>query len=126
MCVLLAMHLCGALSVRAIDVFHNTPSIRHIILCPCCLPNQADPSSPKSLYASSCAAEQYQATARRPSPHHQHEPQHYSSPPAREPQRKARYQPARDRFAKGGAHAGLEYEAAPDRFTARENSFHYC
>ena len=28
--------------------------------------------------AAEAAAEQYQATARRPSPHHQHEPQHYS------------------------------------------------
>jgi hypothetical protein len=59
--VMLAMHLCGQLSVRAIQVFLRTPAISDIILCPCCLPSQTDPTSPKALYKSRQAADQYLA-----------------------------------------------------------------
>jgi hypothetical protein len=35
---LLAMHLCGALSVRAIEAFKALATVEVIVLCPCCLP----------------------------------------------------------------------------------------
>mmetsp|Transcript_9897 Transcript_9897/g.18607 ORF Transcript_9897/g.18607 Transcript_9897/m.18607 type:complete len:508 (+) Transcript_9897:166-1689(+) len=36
--VLVGMHLCGILSERAISLFLNIPSIKALVLSPCCLP----------------------------------------------------------------------------------------
>jgi len=36
--ILLAIHLCGTLSLRAIDLFNTNPSIKFLALKPCCLP----------------------------------------------------------------------------------------
>lgn len=38
--ILIGMHLCGHLSIRAIDLFHRIPLIRGMILSPCCLPKR--------------------------------------------------------------------------------------
>lgn len=36
--ILVGMHLCGVLSERAISLFLNIPSIKALVLSPCCLP----------------------------------------------------------------------------------------
>ena len=36
--ILLAIHLCGTLSLRAIDLFNNNEAIKFLALKPCCLP----------------------------------------------------------------------------------------
>jgi hypothetical protein len=36
--ILLAIHLCGTLSLRAIDLFNTNPTVRFMALKPCCLP----------------------------------------------------------------------------------------
>jgi hypothetical protein len=36
--VLVGMHLCGDLSIRAIEIFETLPQIKVIILSPCCFP----------------------------------------------------------------------------------------
>jgi hypothetical protein len=36
--ILVGMHLCGNLSERAIEFFERMPSIKALVLCPCCLP----------------------------------------------------------------------------------------
>jgi hypothetical protein len=38
MTVLVGMHLCGVLSERAINLFSSIPSIKALVLSPCCLP----------------------------------------------------------------------------------------
>lgn len=38
--LLVGMHLCGNLAMRAIDLFHRIPRIRGLILSPCCQPKQ--------------------------------------------------------------------------------------
>ncbi|GHP02810.1 hypothetical protein PPROV_000156500 [Pycnococcus provasolii] len=45
----LGMHLCGELSVRAIDLFVATDAVETLVLCPCCLP-------PKEAYFNSASA----------------------------------------------------------------------
>ena len=37
---ILAIHLCGTLSLRACDLFNKYPSVTMIVLKPCCLPSQ--------------------------------------------------------------------------------------
>jgi len=36
--IMLAIHLCGILSLRAIDLFNANPSVKFLALKPCCLP----------------------------------------------------------------------------------------
>lgn len=36
--ILLAIHLCGTLSLRAIELFNTNPSVKFLALKPCCLP----------------------------------------------------------------------------------------
>lgn len=36
--VVLGMHCCGQLSLKAIDIYEQDPHARAIVLCPCCLP----------------------------------------------------------------------------------------
>ena len=36
--ILLAIHLCGTLSLRAIELFNTNPSVKFMALKPCCLP----------------------------------------------------------------------------------------
>ncbi len=36
--IMLAIHLCGILSLRAIDLFNTNPSVKFLALKPCCLP----------------------------------------------------------------------------------------
>jgi hypothetical protein len=38
--ILVGMHLCGVLSERAVEFFDRTPTIRGIVLSPCCLPKK--------------------------------------------------------------------------------------
>eukprot|EP00957_Ditylum_brightwellii_P032540 2465759-Ditylum_brightwellii.AAC.1 len=38
--ILVGMHLCGHLSLRAIELFQNITEIRAIVLAPCCLPKK--------------------------------------------------------------------------------------
>lgn len=61
--VLLGMHLCGQLSLRAIDAFKSLDAVRVIVLSPCCLPSKRDPASPSGIYASKDQAEQYKSWA---------------------------------------------------------------
>jgi hypothetical protein len=57
--VVLGMHLCGALSVRAIELYQSSELISDIVLCPCCLPSKA--SAPTDLYQSTDQIELYGA-----------------------------------------------------------------
>lgn len=61
--VLLGMHLCGNLSIRAIDAFKRIQPIRAILLSPCCLPSKNDKQSPPHLFDTKDSAEQYQRWA---------------------------------------------------------------
>jgi hypothetical protein len=36
--ILLAIHLCGTLSLKAVELFNNNPEIQFFCLKPCCLP----------------------------------------------------------------------------------------
>jgi len=36
--ILVAIHLCGTLSLKAVDLFNNNPRVRYFCLKPCCLP----------------------------------------------------------------------------------------
>lgn len=40
-CLLLGVHLCGTLSLKAIELFNRHPNARLLALKPCCLPNMA-------------------------------------------------------------------------------------
>merc|ERR1711933_708488 len=61
---LLGMHLCGALSLRAIEAFVHLDSIKALALSPCCLPKKGDvASAPPELFASKDSAQQYSAWA---------------------------------------------------------------
>mmetsp|Transcript_28866 Transcript_28866/g.96023 ORF Transcript_28866/g.96023 Transcript_28866/m.96023 type:complete len:429 (+) Transcript_28866:147-1433(+) len=58
----LGMHLCGALSLRAIEAFGRLDLAHALALSPCCLPNKSDAASaPLWLFASKDGAAQYQA-----------------------------------------------------------------
>jgi predicted alpha/beta hydrolase family esterase len=57
--VVLGMHLCGNLSIRAIQMLHATALVTDLVLSPCCLPNQRDASSSASWYASPLPDQQY-------------------------------------------------------------------
>ena len=61
--VLLGMHLCGELSVRAIAAFARCERVHTLVLSPCCLPKQGGGVAPDSVYASKLADEQYAAWA---------------------------------------------------------------
>ena len=37
--IVLGIHLCGTLSIKAIEMFNNHPNTQHLILKPCCLPD---------------------------------------------------------------------------------------
>ena len=58
--VVLGMHLCGLLSIRAIELFHELQCVAAIVLSPCCLPaaRQAQ-DTPPEVYAVKDPAEQY-------------------------------------------------------------------
>ena len=47
--ILLGMHLCGFLSIHAIQCYKMIPGIQVIALAPCCLPSKDDPRSPRAL-----------------------------------------------------------------------------
>ena len=36
--ILVAVHLCGILSIRAVELFNNNPAVQFFVLKPCCLP----------------------------------------------------------------------------------------
>ena len=55
---LLGVHLCGELSLRAIEAFGAIARVEALLLVPCCLPNRALPAAPPWLYASPQADEQ--------------------------------------------------------------------
>jgi len=38
--ILVAVHLCGTLSLRAVELFNNNPRVRFFCLKPCCLPGK--------------------------------------------------------------------------------------
>lgn len=56
---LLGMHLCGNLSVRAVEAFHRIGGISAVVLSPCCLPRKGGKSSPPHLYVTKDSLEQY-------------------------------------------------------------------
>lgn len=60
---LLGMHLCGQLSLRAVDAFARLERVRTVVLSPCCLPRKGDAKSPSHLFASKDSTEQYQSWA---------------------------------------------------------------
>jgi hypothetical protein len=49
--VLVGMHLCGDLSLRAVDAFKEIPECACLVLAPCCLPKRGGLSTPPDLYA---------------------------------------------------------------------------
>jgi len=67
----LGMHLCGALSLRAIEAFAHLGSAavgagadnRALVLSPCCLPSRAAGEAPAHVFASRDGAAQYAAWA---------------------------------------------------------------
>ena len=64
---ILGMHLCGELSVRAIELFVQSRDVESLTLCPCCLPSKArytDPEAPKAkrqVFARASMDERYSA-----------------------------------------------------------------
>lgn len=60
---LLGMHLCGKLSLRAIEAYQCIESVRTLVLSPCCLPPKSDGASPPHLYATKGSEEQYRLWA---------------------------------------------------------------
>ena len=38
--ILVAVHLCGTLSMKAVELFNNNPRVRFLCLKPCCLPGE--------------------------------------------------------------------------------------
>jgi hypothetical protein len=46
--ILVGMHLCGNLSLRAIELFQNITEIRGIVLAPCCLPKKKKTTKKKN------------------------------------------------------------------------------
>lgn len=59
--IVLGMHLCGLLSLRAIDCLRAIPQVQALVLAPCCLPGRtACEDTPADVYAPSIGqAEQY-------------------------------------------------------------------
>jgi len=53
------MHLCGALSAKAIELLHVEPLVRALVLSPCCMPRLGGPFSSPAFFASPDQAEQY-------------------------------------------------------------------
>jgi len=37
--IVLGIHLCGTLSIKAVEMFNKHPNVQHLILKPCCLPD---------------------------------------------------------------------------------------
>jgi len=60
---LLGMHLCGFLSIRAVEAFAKLDCVRVVVLSPCCLPGKKEPGVPPELYESKDADEQYRRWA---------------------------------------------------------------
>lgn len=48
--ILVGMHLCGVLSERAVEFFERIPSIKGIVLSPCCLPKKHDQKKGKTNF----------------------------------------------------------------------------
>lgn len=49
--IVLGMHLCGTLSLRALDLFRSLPNVHALVLAPCCLPNaRAAEDTPACVY----------------------------------------------------------------------------
>lgn len=40
--ILVAVHLCGTLSLKAVELFNNNPEVRFLCLKPCCLPGESN------------------------------------------------------------------------------------
>ena len=63
--VLVGMHLCGDLSIRAIEIFTKIPQLQAIVLSPCCFPktgsSRMDPDSMYKLEAVKDETEKYAA-----------------------------------------------------------------
>merc|ERR1712039_407921 len=57
------MHLCGRLSLQAVEAYAQLDEVRSLVLSPCCLPPKRDAASPAHLFASRDAKEQYTAWA---------------------------------------------------------------
>merc|ERR1711972_1263569 len=59
---ILGMHLCGALSLRAIEAFATLESAAALVLAPCCLPSKKDTAvAPPALFESNDGDKQYAA-----------------------------------------------------------------
>ena len=49
--VIMGMHLCGLLSIRALELIRKVPGVRGVVLAPCCLPCQKlSEDTPASVY----------------------------------------------------------------------------
>jgi hypothetical protein len=49
--VIMGMHLCGLLSVRALELLRKVPGVRGVVIAPCCLPCQKlSEDTPPSIY----------------------------------------------------------------------------
>merc|ERR1712060_654375 len=58
--VLLGMHLCGFLSLRAVEAFQRIVELQCVILSPCCLPGKGEAASPAHLFATKDSGQQYE------------------------------------------------------------------
>jgi hypothetical protein len=56
---ILGMHLCGNLSLCAVEAFQSISLAEALVLSPCCLPRKADPTTPAELFVTKDASEQY-------------------------------------------------------------------
>eukprot|EP00658_Telonema_sp_P-2_P002109 TRINITY_DN10799_c0_g1_i1.p1 TRINITY_DN10799_c0_g1~~TRINITY_DN10799_c0_g1_i1.p1 ORF type:complete len:183 (-),score=45.24 TRINITY_DN10799_c0_g1_i1:72-620(-) len=56
---IIGMHLCGNLSMIAIELFYRMELAHKLVLCPCCLPRQNAPGTPVVVYTDTCQLSQY-------------------------------------------------------------------
>ena len=48
--LVLAVHLCGTLSIQAVQLFHQIPKVKTLVLKPCCLPGMAYQHQQKNFF----------------------------------------------------------------------------
>lgn len=63
--IVLGMHLCGLLSLRAAELIRSLPEVEAVVLAPCCLPgaHQAE-DTPREVFAAESQALQYRRWCR--------------------------------------------------------------
>jgi len=61
--IVLGMHLCGLLSLAAVNLLREVPGVQALVLAPCCLPNQLPHrrgDTPASVYEATGQANKYE------------------------------------------------------------------